>query len=452
MPYTTHKLSQRASKRTQRKEGIALIIAMTAVAILSVMLADLHENTGVGYATAIEARDRLRAEYLAVSAIHLTRLLVALEPDIRESVTPLIRGLLGRSPPQIPVWNFATTLLEPFCDYEQAVENGRTVGVDWTKGSGLGEIGGVCSVMAVAENSKINVNKPLFYDGDNARRSLAQQLFAVTGGYQSPSLYDPLFDTQDSDGQFNTRLDTVSAVIDWWDYDQDRTLFDPGAGTISTSGPEDDVYRLYRDPYQTKNAPFDSLEEIRMVRGVGEDFWATFVEPDPEDPKEDLMTIYGSGAVNPNEAKPEVLLARVCSTLSTQTLCNDPLESTKFLELLKTVRSMFPLPWFSSGADFLNFLEGKGGDKDLYPMISSFLGPDSMLLFKPITIAPAQRTELTPLFVVAAQILTIEGTGEVGQTFVKIRTVANFHDRWTPPPPNAGVMPRLGIFYYWRME
>jgi hypothetical protein len=28
----------------------------------------------------------------------------------------------------------------------------------------------------------------------------------------------------------------------------------------------------------------------------------------------------------------------------------------------------------------------------------------------------------------------------------------NFHERWTPPPPNAGTMPGLGIFYYYRVE
>jgi len=34
-----------------------------------------------------------------------------------------------------------------------------------------------------------------------------------------------------------------------------------------------------------------------------------------------VLTIYGSGAVNPNEATPQVLLARVCSILVDQSLC-----------------------------------------------------------------------------------------------------------------------------------
>ena len=55
-------------------------------------------------------------------------------------------------------------------------------------------------------------------------------------------------------------------------------------------------------------------------------------------------------------------------------------------------------------------------------------------------------------FVTAARILTIQGEGRVGRARVRIRTVANFHDRWTPPPPNSGSMPALGIFHYYRID
>src|SRR5690606_13671192 len=137
------------------------------------------------------------------------------------------------------------------------------------------------------------------------------QVFAMIGGYQSPSPYDPLFEQRDPDGNFTSRLDLVSALIDWWDADTERTVFDPGAGEVTSSGGEDNLYQSFSDPYRVKHAPFDSLEELRLVRGVGDDFWATFVEPDPDDPESRNVTIYGSGSVNPNEAPPEVLLARL---------------------------------------------------------------------------------------------------------------------------------------------
>src|SRR3970282_832620 len=89
------------------------------------------------------------------------------------------------------------------------------------------------------------------------------------------------------------------------------------------AGSEDDMTTRYADPYEVKNAPYDSLEELRLIRGVGDDFWSTFVEGDPEDPKSRKLTIYGSGALNPNLAGADVLWARLCSfpALNEQPLC-----------------------------------------------------------------------------------------------------------------------------------
>jgi general secretion pathway protein K len=276
----------------------------------------------------------------------------------------------------------------------------------------------------------------------------------MLGGYQAPSPYDPLFEKRDGEGQFNTRLDVISALADWWDPDQQRTQFDPGASTVTSGGGEDEIYRRYRDPYVIKNAPFDSLEEVRLVRGVTDDFWATFVQPDPDDLRSERLTIYGSGAVNPNEAPPEVMLARLCSFrgLTDQPLCSDPLEAAKFIQLVRTVRSIFPVPFFTRSGDFLNFVEGRGGGTDLYPLLLGMLGPTSPLVFRPVTIPADVRTAVDNAFVTAARILTIRGEGRVGRARVRIRTVANFHDRWTPPPPNAGSMPALGVFHYYRVD
>jgi general secretion pathway protein K len=435
-----------------RERGLALVVAMTAIAILAVMLADMHENTTASYVVATTQRDQLRAEAIAKSGLQLTRLLVALEPAIRSIVAPMYQAVFGRPPPMLPVWTYADGILRPFCNYEEARALGETVGVDFAQADGLGDTGGTCEIIALAENSKLNVSDPLNFDGDRARTSVAMQMFALMGGYQSPSPFDPLFEQRDADGLFTSRLDIVSALIDWWDYDTERTTFDPGAGTVASSGAEDDVYRLFDDPYRPRNAPFDSLEELRLVRGIGDDFWATFVEPDPDDPRTRAITIYGSGAVNPNEAPPEVLIARVCSILVDQPLCTDPTEASKFIQILRTLRMVAPIPFFTRGADFINFLEGRGGERDLYPMLQGFLGAGHPLLFRPVAISPQQRNMLDQVLVTAARILTIQVTGRAGRATVRIRSVVNFHERWTPPPPNAGTMPGLGVFHYYRIE
>jgi general secretion pathway protein K len=458
-------------KRTsQRERGVALVLTLSAIAILAVVLADMHEATGTSYALATTQRDRLKAEYIARSGINLTRLLVAAEPQVRAAVAPFYRAMIGHAPPQIPVWAYANEILGPFCDYERAQGLIGDTGIDFSAAQGVGDTGGRCELISFAENSKLNLSSPLHMQGDRARLNVGQQVFAMIGGYQSPSPYDPIFDRRDPDGLITSRLDVISSLIDWWDPDTQRTAFDPGAATVnSNAGAEDDVYSSFRDPYRIKNAPFDSLEELRYVRGVGDDFWATFVEPDPDDPTSRSVTVYGSGKVNPNEARPEVILARTCSILVDQPLCTDVTEAAKFIQLLNTVRQMAPLPWFENHGQFLEFLRGRG---TLYTMLAGFLGADNPLLFRPVTVTGEQDRQFRSVLVFGAAIITVQSTGFVGAcddeangeangeerrqvgrcTRVRIRTVLNFDERWSPPPPNAGSMPRMGVVHHWRVD
>ena len=439
----------------KRQEGVALIIAITTVAILGVMLADMHETTGTAFAVSTAQRDALQAEYMAKSALNLTRLLIGKEPEVRRFVDPIYRAATGRGAPQLPVWNFVDQILAPFCTPEDQRDTLTQLGIDFGDTTGFDALPGECHVVAVSENGKINVNDPLDLDGERARNNVATQLFSLTGGFLPESPYDALFTTEDQNGTLTTRIDLVSALVDWWDRDIQRTDYDPGAGQTRTggTGTEDDtVYQLTDDGYRNKNAPLDSIEELRLIRGFNDDFWATFVEPSPDDPASRILTIYASGQVNVNEAAPQVLLGRVCAQVPESTLCVDPLESLKFTQLLGTVRQLIPIPLFTKPEDFVNFVEGKGSEKDLYGMLVGFLGGNSELLFTPIEVPAEQRTELQRTMSTSARVFTIQATGLVGRSEVTIDTVVNFHERWVPPPPNTGRMPGLGVFHYYRVN
>jgi type II secretory pathway component PulK len=53
----------------------------------------------------------------------------------------------------------------------------------------------------------------------------------------------------------------AASIIDWRDTDSD----------ITTSGAEDDYYLLLPDPYNCKNAPLETVEEILLIKGGTED-------------------------------------------------------------------------------------------------------------------------------------------------------------------------------------
>jgi general secretion pathway protein K len=441
-----------ARKPSQREQGVALVLVLTIVTIITVFVAELSSNTLTAFQVAISERDRLKSEYLARSGLNLTRLLIAKEPDIRRIVAPMYSMVLGHGPPQLNVWAFADRLLMPFANYSDAKSASKSAGVDFSQMEGLKDTGGTFEVISIPENSMINVSKPLFWTGDEARSSLAMQLYALMGGYQNQSPYDPLFNKLDPDGQLTTRLDILSDVIDWWDEDEQRTVFDPGSSKVTSTGKEDDVYARYPEPYRVKNAPFDSLEELRLVRGFTDDFWATFVEPDPDDPRMRQLTVYGSGAVNPNEARPEVLWSRVCSFVASQPLCQDPIQRQAFVQLFATARAIMPVGIFEKADDFLNFVEGKGSARDLYPMLKSMLPNNPLMQWLPVQIPADKRNNMRSAFVTAARIFTIQAVGKVGRSSVRINTVVNFDENWTPPPLTTGKMSGLGIFHRYRIE
>lgn len=114
-------------------------------------------------------------------------------------------------------------------------------------------------------------------------------------------------------------------------------------------------------PYRRKNTAFDSLEELRQVRGFNDDFWATFVDPDPNDPKSRVMTVWGGATVNVNTANAQTLLALICANSVPETqLCIDPIQQATFLAMVSMARTAIPIPIFTSPKNFTAIVQGKG--------------------------------------------------------------------------------------------
>ncbi len=123
-----------------------------------------------------------------------------------------------------------------------------------------------CAVLISDESGKINVNKIT----DDMRSSFVRVLTA----YKIKELV----------------AETITdSILDWLDEDDFHHI----------SGAEKDFYVTLSDPYEPKNGPFESLEELTLVKGV---------TPEIFDLIRDHLTIYGSGKVNVNFASKEVLL------------------------------------------------------------------------------------------------------------------------------------------------
>jgi general secretion pathway protein K len=407
-------IPQRVSKRARRRRregGVALIMVLGAIAIMIVMLAEFQDDAGSEFAAATAARDGVQAEYFARSAVNLARLLVAAEPTMRQAISPLF-ALAQRTVPQIPVWEYADRILGAFNAKEDAQDFFSLSGLDVAKGKNLGLHGGRFEVVMVDEDAKINVN--MGASNEIAHLRLAREIM----GRMAPLQYNPLFEQRDSTGNYNDRLTTCAAIIDWADPDEQLYSCDITAAP-SSNAVEDGWYQLLTKPYRRKNAPYDSLEELHMVRGVSDDFWSTFVDPEPANPRKREMTVWGQGTINVNTANPLTLFAIVCSGAPQAEICTDPTQMQTFVTGVMMAQAMtMGAPLFGSTSDFVATMKGQGM---LGPMLSA-LGMKPVKFASESDFAKSISTESKVFSVYAVGIVK----GYKRETRVRVHAVVDF--------------------------
>jgi general secretion pathway protein K len=457
-------IARRRRPRRADKRGVALVMTLGAITVLTVFLTELQDQTASELSAALSERDALRAEYYARSAVNLARLLIAIEPEIKKSIP-----FLGNAIPQIPVWEFTDLVLGPFNDQLSAQPFNAMINADATTGKNLGLIGGGhYELKIVDEDSKININtaaKGLIRTSDR----LGSQLL----GLFAPQSYNPMFEGRDADNQFSDRQTICGAIVDWADDDEDLYACDPrGSSASGSKGAEDNFYQTIGLGYRRKNAAYDSMDELRLVRGVSDDFWSTFVDPDPTDPHKRILTVWGQDGVNVNTANAQTLLAITCANAALDAeLCNDPIQMAGFLQGVSLIRSFtMGAPLFQKKTDFVNLMKGTGPMAPLLATLGvkpvKFLSnPDVTLSSKIFSIyaegvVPGfKRTTRVKIHAVA----DFRSAGQIGDSFSPVAggggpqnnpATSNQAAGQATPEQLAAVMAAnpAGSIVYWRVE
>jgi general secretion pathway protein K len=151
----------------------------------------------------------------------------------------------------------------------------------------------------------------------NSQGQIEKMLTAMV----APPAYERMFQERDGDGQFTDRATFVRALIDWVDRDS--------AGYGASGQPEDYGYESRRDDaYKARDNYPDSLDELRLVRGMDERRWGLFGN---------ALTIYGGCKVNVNAAN-DLNVIRAIIALSAKD-SNDPVlrDVTKLWRLAAVV-------------------------------------------------------------------------------------------------------------------
>ncbi|MFI5297418.1 MAG: general secretion pathway protein GspK [Polyangiales bacterium] len=405
-------------RRRKDQRGVALLLVMSSIALLTITLVEFQEEQTSDLQSAYAERDALVAEYMARSGMNLSRLFIAAEPTMRNSLGILKLMFKGGNVPQLPVWEFSDVILGAFSDKAGQKGFGDLGGFDLSKTKHLGGPEGArFTVTVVDEDSKINAN--LGARGNVIAENRFGQAFL---GLTASPAYDALFQRNDRDGNTTDRETMCGAIMDWADPDEILYPCQPfnfqGGG--AAAGGEDQSTQLLPKPYRVKNAAYDSLDELRLVRGVGDDFWATFVDPDPSSPKKRVLTVWGQGPLNVNTASPQAVLGVLCGLAHDSVICTDPMKSQSFLSMFGVLRTFTAgMPLFGSPMEFVTTAQGGGNY--------------GKLLFDTLKIPPVKfqsPAEAAKNFTTESKVFSIYATGEVDgphrTTRVKLHVVVDF--------------------------
>jgi general secretion pathway protein K len=189
-------------------------------------------------------------------------------------------GLLGGLGISLRVTDYAGPLMGFFSGSKEEVASlGSLIGVNTAGVKGLGLKSGRFDAEITSEDGKIDVNCGSGIPNTQAHgRQLTIYRLLIALMY-SPR-FDRLFSEADSTGQFATRDNVARAIIDW--ADNDDQMFAPD-GTAGSS--EDYRYDARADRYRAHDNSYDTIEELKLVRGVSDGFMEAF---------QPYLTVYSS--------------------------------------------------------------------------------------------------------------------------------------------------------------
>ena len=301
------KLTRRHGRgRRTNQRGIAMLMVITTLMFLVVLVTEIAYSSRVRFLKTAHSRDEIAADYLAQSGIAIYRLILVANKQLGESMGDTMSGMAPGFNFGDALWQMVpainTGLLRMFFvsggsvdddELQDFAEQGLTEEQrDESRESSrfsdksFLDFDGDFAAEIGDEDRKINVNRlGKSCDGVCTLATLQLDPIAIQlYGLMSGEAHDQWFYDRDIE-----RWELIADMADWIDQDTNR---------IWRGGYEDNLYNSLDSPYLSKNARFDTKEEIRLVEGWQDDVYERFG---------DEVTVFGAGKININTASDDML-------------------------------------------------------------------------------------------------------------------------------------------------
>jgi general secretion pathway protein K len=416
---------------------------MVALAVLTALAVDLAYETSVSLRIAANARDGLRAEYLARGAVNLSRAVLHIQQELdgpQTTTPPQLPGQAGRPgqagnpaqaaaaaalgggalPVKLRIYDLVPVnsgILGPLFGGAGSEEPARAPPREGAPALRFGDFDGAFTAKLVAEDAKVNARLDALQVQQTVR-------VADFGALFGEPRWDPLFEREDGSGTKATRQELLVYLLDWVDANSQGSAF-TGFGNAKAFedgfGDENYPYDRADERYRAKNAPFDSLDELHLVAGVTDAFMAAFG---------DRLTVYvrkeGKRNVNSTDCRELVLSSMLVAETITQPAFSDAEFAPK---LCRAVRELTFGGLIAITPDqFVTLVKGLGVRVD-----RAFEGQEASKVLSDRSL-----------------VFTVKAEGYAGDVVRKVEAVVSFDERQNTDP--VVVAQGLGRLLHWREE
>jgi len=215
----------RAAGRDSER-GIVLVIVIIIIAILMILVTDLIYFTQIDSEISMNTRDEVKARYIAKSGVQVTA--GAFKATALEEHSGMMGSVGGNAGNVDGLW----ALSVPYFPVGQ----------------------GSVSITITDERSKINLNSLVSSDSNIVDQQVLAELREV-------------FRLAGVDSGKSERF--LSSLINWIDVPKEGTVNDQDSG-----GATADFYAGLQPAYRIKDGPLDTVEEIRMIDGMDDEFFS----------------------------------------------------------------------------------------------------------------------------------------------------------------------------------